>query len=175
MAQVSQFDVDPMAIDPALALRSKSISSLQRQFGTRMLQLQVDSLDLSFRRLARVWKVLLVSDHLDSSCDTVRVYLQLQHTRAELTLQGRNVTSILEQAQGQWPLDQRQIGTPVPLETHRLDALLCCLEDRFRGSREEIKERFRRYLPYIRATGVVDGALIVDLGCGRGRVAGDLK
>jgi O-antigen chain-terminating methyltransferase len=43
----------------------------------------------------------------------------------------------------------------------QLDALYVALEDRFRGSREEIKERFREYLPYVNAP-------VIDLGCGRG-------
>lgn len=45
------------------------------------------------------------------------------------------------------------------------DALYVALEDRFRGSREEIKDRFKIYLPYVEA--VRDGTLI-DLGSGRG-------
>ena len=45
------------------------------------------------------------------------------------------------------------------------DELYAALEDRFRGSREEIKERFRMYLPYVEP--VRDG-LVIDLGSGRG-------
>jgi SAM-dependent methyltransferase len=44
-----------------------------------------------------------------------------------------------------------------------LDSLYAALEDRFRGSREEIKERFREYLPYVK-----ENAPVIDLGCGRG-------
>ncbi|HEX2269890.1 MAG TPA: methyltransferase domain-containing protein [Pyrinomonadaceae bacterium] len=46
---------------------------------------------------------------------------------------------------------------------HHLDALYAALEDRFRGSHEEIKDRFRVYLPYVQSAGDV-----IDLGCGRG-------
>ncbi|HEX5887633.1 MAG TPA: methionine biosynthesis protein MetW, partial [Pyrinomonadaceae bacterium] len=44
-----------------------------------------------------------------------------------------------------------------------LEQLYVALEDRFRGSRAEIKERFREYLPYVK-----DRAPVIDLGCGRG-------
>ncbi|HEY2961262.1 MAG TPA: methyltransferase domain-containing protein [Pyrinomonadaceae bacterium] len=44
-----------------------------------------------------------------------------------------------------------------------LEALYVALEDRFRGTREEIKERFREYLPYL-----MGQAPVIDLGCGRG-------
>lgn len=53
----------------------------------------------------------------------------------------------------------------VGVETVRLDDLYSELEDRFRGSREEIKERFKIYLPYVEP---VRDALVIDLGCGRG-------
>ncbi len=49
---------------------------------------------------------------------------------------------------------------------HYLDALYAALEDRFRGSREEIKDRFRVYLPYVEAAR--EKGDVVDLGCGRG-------
>lgn len=45
------------------------------------------------------------------------------------------------------------------------DALYVALEDRFRGTREEIKDRFKIYLPYVET--VRDG-LVIDLGSGRG-------
>jgi O-antigen chain-terminating methyltransferase len=46
-----------------------------------------------------------------------------------------------------------------------LDPLYAALEERFRGSREEIKERLRVYLPYVEP---VRGGLVIDLGSGRG-------
>ena len=45
----------------------------------------------------------------------------------------------------------------------QLEEIYAALEDRFRGSREEIKERFREYLPYVKHS-----APVLDLGCGRG-------
>lgn len=81
------------------------------------------------------------------------VQRQVQHARAELSLQGRNLASPENTA-------------PAPLETHRLDALYAALEDRFRGSREEIKDRFRVYLPHIESTPASGD--VIDLGCGRG-------
>ena len=49
-----------------------------------------------------------------------------------------------------------------------LEAMYASLEERFRGTREEIKERQRIYVPYIREASVAGGSLVVDLGCGRG-------
>lgn len=46
-----------------------------------------------------------------------------------------------------------------------LDPVYAALEDRFRGGRDEIKERLRVYVPYLEP--VRDG-LVIDLGSGRG-------
>ena len=61
---------------------------------------------------------------------------------------------------------------PAPTPPEGLDALMEAfynrLEDRFRGSREAIRERLRVYLPDIRAAAVRTGRPVFDLGCGRG-------
>jgi O-antigen chain-terminating methyltransferase len=63
-------------------------------------------------------------------------------------------------------LQHRIHGTAAKgLETLPLDGLYAALEDRFRGSREEIKERFKVYLPYVEP---VRDSVVIDLGCGRG-------
>jgi O-antigen chain-terminating methyltransferase len=45
----------------------------------------------------------------------------------------------------------------------QLESLYAALEDRFRGSQDEIKERFREYLPYVK-----ENSPVIDLACGRG-------
>ena len=49
---------------------------------------------------------------------------------------------------------------------HSLDAFYVALEDEFRGSRQDIRNRLEIYLPLVEEA--VDQSLIVDLGCGRG-------
>ncbi len=51
------------------------------------------------------------------------------------------------------------------LERSDLDTLYAALEDRFRGTREEIKDRFRIYLPYVQS---LPDPNVIDLGSGRG-------
>jgi O-antigen chain-terminating methyltransferase len=54
-------------------------------------------------------------------------------------------------------------------EDHLLDAFYATFEDRFRGPREEIKDRVRVYLPVVQAAGAgTPDAPILDVGCGRG-------
>lgn len=49
---------------------------------------------------------------------------------------------------------------------HLLDSLYCALEEEFRGTREEIKEEVKVYLPVLAKAGIKTG--ILDVGCGRG-------
>jgi O-antigen chain-terminating methyltransferase len=84
-----------------------------------------------------------------------RFSLQLQHARSELSIQANSINALSNVPP--------QISADVSGDAHQLDAVYAALEDRFRGRREEIKERFRIYLPYVR-----DWVPVVDLGCGRG-------
>jgi ubiquinone/menaquinone biosynthesis C-methylase UbiE len=92
----------------------------------------------------------------------------LQQTRMELVMQGRRLTMILEEARRRLPepLAQAQLRTIVGEEPHVLDVLYASFEDHFRGSRQDIKERFKVYLPVLREAEIATG--ILDIGCGRG-------
>ena len=52
---------------------------------------------------------------------------------------------------------------------HEYDAFYLAFEDRFRGSRSEIKERCRVYLPFLKRVPTSNKrGLLLDIGCGRG-------
>lgn len=54
-------------------------------------------------------------------------------------------------------------------QDHILDAMYVSFEDQFRGSREEIKERQKIYLPYVgKAVSKCMDGQVLDIGCGRG-------
>jgi O-antigen chain-terminating methyltransferase len=66
-------------------------------------------------------------------------------------------------------ISHKQIKDILKEENHLPDALYVAFEDRFRGSREEVKERLRIYLPYVKEAKVGErSSPILDLGCGRG-------
>jgi SAM-dependent methyltransferase len=55
------------------------------------------------------------------------------------------------------------------LQSHALDALYAAFEERFRGSRQEIKQRVAVYLPKLRDAGIGTREMpILDVACGRG-------
>lgn len=99
-----------------------------------------------------------------------KVYRQLQQARTELAIQGTRMAVVLEEARSRLPgaFQKEQLEIIAAEEQHKLDALYAELEDNFRGSQDEIKERFRTYLPHINLLPTAADMLIVDLGCGRG-------
>ncbi len=64
---------------------------------------------------------------------------------------------------------ERRVGDLLREESHLLDTFYLAFENRFRGSREQIRERAKVYLPLMFEGGAgTEVAPIVDLGCGRG-------
>jgi O-antigen chain-terminating methyltransferase len=54
-------------------------------------------------------------------------------------------------------------------DDHLLDAMYVAFEDRFRGTREDIKGRQKVYLPYVeKVLQETEGGPVLDVGCGRG-------
>ena len=95
-----------------------------------------------------------------------------QEIRAEVAAQARSITLLLEAARSRQPSalfteGRRRDSTE---EGGRgLDAFYVSFENLFRGSRAEIKERFRVYLPVIKDGGIgSDETPVLDIGCGRG-------
>jgi len=91
--------------------------------------------------------------------------------KTNLILQERRITLLLEEARKRLPepFDQQQLQVLADEGKHRLDALYVSFEDQFRGTRADIKERLRVYLPVLREAGIgTEQMPILDIGCGRG-------
>ena len=83
-----------------------------------------------------------------------RLQIEARQARTELALQSRNIDRVT---------NPPSASSKPASDTHMLDALYAALEERFRGTRSDIKEQFKHYLQY-----VGDAAPVIDLGCGRG-------
>jgi SAM-dependent methyltransferase len=96
---------------------------------------------------------------------------RLVQQKTQLILQDRRITILLEEARKRLPepFSQEQLQVMAAEEKRPLEALYVSFEDHFRGTREDIKERCKVYLPLIKEAGLgTDGMPILDLGCGRG-------
>ena len=96
---------------------------------------------------------------------------RLVQQKTQLILQERRITILLEEARKRLPepFSQEQLQVMTDEENRPLEALYVSFEDQFRGTREDIKERCRVYLPLMKESGLgTDAMPILDLGCGRG-------
>ncbi|MEA2175901.1 MAG: hypothetical protein QOD00_3493, partial [Blastocatellia bacterium] len=151
------------------AARNEQISML-----TRSLESETDELRNELER---------ASHQLQTGTD--EALEKQQQLRAELILHGQRVTRLLEDVTARLPasiehitahmdhprdiLDQPQLRALADEERHALDAFYVSFEDQFRGSRPEIKERLKIYLPLLEQAGIGTGEMpILDIGSGRG-------
>ena len=96
---------------------------------------------------------------------------QIRDLKLNILDQQRRLSLLLEEARQRLPepITTGQIENMLKENDHFLDAMYVTLEDRFRGTREDIKEKLKVYLPYISTSKVgTKEAPILDVGCGRG-------
>jgi O-antigen chain-terminating methyltransferase len=83
----------------------------------------------------------------------------------------RRLNLLLEEARKRLPepFSEQQLNHIADQETHIFDAMYVAFEDKFRGTRKDIKNRQKTYLPIIKkALKATDNKIILDMGCGRG-------
>jgi 2-polyprenyl-3-methyl-5-hydroxy-6-metoxy-1,4-benzoquinol methylase len=149
----------------------------QLQANHERLQTVDTQLQANHERLQTVDTQLQAThDHLQ----TVDTQLQANHehyirndsyVKNDLMQQQRLIGLFLEEARRRLPapFDQEQLQTFVNEDEHLLDAFYVAFEDYFRGSREDILNRLKVYLPLIEQANIgTPDAPILDIGCGRG-------
>jgi len=130
-----------------IAERERLSSDLAEQTGAR------EALSLSMAEKSR---------HVDIAIQQLRAENSYQHARISILLEEVRKKGAAASAEAQ----------PVKLsdeDRHMLDGFYMALEDRFRGSRADIEERLRFYLPLLEKYQIGTQRMpILDLGCGRG-------
>jgi len=98
------------------------------------------------------------------------VLRETKENRINIIDQQRRLTLLLEEARKRFPekMNQEQIKNMISEEQHLLDAMYVSFEDRFRGTREEIKNKQAIYLPFIKQViNKQSKGVVLDVGCGR--------
>ncbi|HOP48059.1 MAG TPA: methyltransferase domain-containing protein [Desulfobacteraceae bacterium] len=100
-----------------------------------------------------------------------RITRQIRDQKLNILEQQRCLSSFLEEARKGLPepISINHIKEMLIEEDHLLDAMYVSFEDKFRGTREDIKKGFKVYLPYVdEVIQRAGGGKILDIGCGRG-------
>lgn len=122
--------------------------------GQRLMKLEQAELGRKFKHLTQLLQVEQKQRQIEM--------LELKSLRDQLSqLKGVEVGM----------LHSAQTFKPDPTYDFDSDTFYKAFEDRFRGTRAEIKERLRAYLPYVESIAnkrEQDRKLFVDVGCGRG-------
>jgi SAM-dependent methyltransferase len=103
--------------------------------------------------------------------EAVNLQSQIADLKHSLLEQQHRLVLMSEGARERLPDDaiERQVDFSTKQKDHNFDLMYVLFEDRFRGTREDIKERQRKYLPYLAETiTATDRDPMLDLGCGRG-------
>lgn len=155
---------------------SRVITNRQRQYNVSVLSALRD-LSYGLRRFEEEQRRQLhetgqrLEERLNEQVARLRRLEQsLSHARAGLVAQERRLNVLIEETRRRLPepLDAQQLQTFAAEADHATEAMYIALEDQFRGSREEIKERLQAYLPYLEEAQVHEGDVVLDVGCGRG-------
>lgn len=105
------------------------------------------------------------------NADLSDVTRQIRDYKFNVLAQQRRLDELLihKSNEKQWGGVPKKLETRVTGSDHVLEAMYVAFEDQFRGTREEIKNRQRVYLPYVEKVLQETGhAGILDVGCGRG-------
>jgi len=101
------------------------------------------------------------------------LYLQtVNYAKEYIKLSSQNLQNLIDESKKRLPnkpLTQKELSTIIQEEEHKFDAFYVGFEDRFRGTRADIKERVSIYLPYIKNLPFKKEEItLLDVGCGRG-------
>ncbi|MEH2139777.1 class I SAM-dependent methyltransferase [Nostoc sp.] len=160
-------------------LISSWLTGLQEGLDTVKIQVQYldEHLSTVDARVGRLNEHLITTDNRIITANTriqeinERYIKNVSYLKHDLIQQKHLITVFLEEARKRLPesFSQEQLQTLVNENTHSFDAFYVAFEDQFRGSREDILNRLKVYLPLIAEanTGKPESP-ILDMGCGRG-------
>ncbi|MBE9032835.1 methyltransferase domain-containing protein [filamentous cyanobacterium LEGE 11480] len=93
---------------------------------------------------------------------------RLRYLQADVSQTKRLMRQILNQDEIILNHAESTIERHNPLDGQQIDDFYSAFEDEFRGSREAINQRLRKYIPLIADANLPPLSKILDLGCGRG-------
>ncbi len=143
--------------------KSSALESAQGELGTKLEQRLTEFAELahSLRTTQERLQDALVRNEERQLSDAAFIKAQLSYQMLRLEENSPTASESTD--------DTPTALTSSPSETASLDALYFAFENRFRGERQDVKERLTVYLPFLRERGITgEHGRVIDLGCGRG-------
>lgn len=142
---------------------NETVSDFAKQF---QAQLQTKA---SSEMLQNVQKELQAR----ATMEDFKYYMQtLTYAKEYMQDVQKNMQTLIIEAKKRLPkelLEQKEIVAITHEEKHIFDTFYVAFEERFRGSREQIKQRVEKYLSYIENLPIEKEQIrVLDVGCGRG-------
>jgi O-antigen chain-terminating methyltransferase len=136
------------------------------------LQLNIDT-KVDEEKLESINHELQLSIDTKADKENFALYLQTVHYAKEyMKISQKNMQNLIDEVKERLPhdiLNQKELLTISEEEKHKFDTFYVAFEDKFRGTREDIKQRVKEYLPYIEQLSFNKEEIeILDIGCGRG-------
>jgi O-antigen chain-terminating methyltransferase len=142
-------------------LLNQGMDNLKLEFTESYKNLK-DTIESTKKELSSLLEVKAAISHMTE---------EMRDHKLNILDQQRRLTLLLEEAKKRLPkpIGPKQIKNMLKEEDHLLDAMYVAFQDRFRGTREDIKEKLKVYLPYVKQTNIGKrNSPVLDLGCGRG-------
>ena len=150
----------------------KRMNQLENQFISEQQKLdkKVNQHKLLFDEQVNQHKLLL-QQGLAKKADLIQFdeYLQtVNYAKEYMKISATNMKTLIDEAKKRLPIEI-DIQELIREEAHEFDALYVEFEDKFRGTRADIKQRMEVYLPYLLTLPFKKEQIeILDVGCGRG-------
>lgn len=149
----------------------ETLAALDVQSQNRINELN-DSINQWVEMLKQIELKKAGKDETHQLQDEIKEILrQIHDHKLNIMDQHRRLRLLLEEARKRLPkpISKAQIKEMVKEEDHLLDVMYLAFEDKLRGTREDIKNRAKVYVPCVKKTGAgKPESPILDVGCGRG-------
>ena len=158
---------------------NETVSDLNIRLQTKASNETVMDLNSQLQTKASIKTVADFAKHFEAELQTkaamedFKYYMQtLNNAKEYMQDVQKNMQGLIAEAKKRLPkelLEQKELVAISQEEKHIFDTFYVAFEDRFRGSREQIKQRVEQYLPYIENLPIEKEQIrVLDVGCGRG-------
>jgi len=150
----------------------KNENSIEVQYTQLNQKIQVQELDFKLRFQEFDEYLQEHQKEIERLIDSKMDKEKLDTFMLSLNQTKKQITKLVEKAKKRVPkkvFTQDELESIIEEENHLYDGLYLSFENRFRGSREEIKNKVKIYLPYLSDLKFTKEEIsILDVGCGRG-------